>query len=320
MRKCFVLGLFAATAAMAAADPAPIRVQFTSGGQPMVGHLYLPPNLEAGKRVPGVVVTGAWMTVKEQMPTRYARELASRGFAALVFDFRGWGESGGTRRQKENPREKIEDTLASVRFLRTRPEVLPGSVAGLGICASSGYMATAAGRSRDLRAVALVAPWLQDREIVEAVYGGADGVQKLREAARTAESTFRATGKQAMVPAASLTDRSAIMFGVPYYTEANRGMIPAWRNEADPAFWDGWLGFDAMPAAERIRQPMLLVHSDAAAIPQGARKFYGLLKGPKQDLWLEGSSQFDFYDQDKTVTRAADAVAEFFRKHLPATR
>lgn len=292
------------------------KVTFFSGGEKIAGRLYLPSEVSAKRPAPGLVVTGAWMTVKEQMAARYAQEMAKRGFVALTFDFRDWGESGGKRRQLENPPEKIEDIRAAADFLRTRPEVTGERIGGLGICASSGYMVTAATQTKVLQSVALVAPWLHDKKIVEATYGGAEGVAKLTKAGREAESSYQRLKKQAFVPAASLTDKSAIMFGVPYYTEADRGMIPAWRNEADPAFWEGWLTFDAMPPARRLTQPFFMVHSEAAAIPQGAHRFYAAVKTPKGELWLNNVTQLDFYDRPAPVKAASDAVAAHFRQTL----
>lgn len=54
------------------------HVSFDSQGERIAGTLYLPESGD-GRPLPAVVVTGAWMTVKEQMPTVYARELAERG-------------------------------------------------------------------------------------------------------------------------------------------------------------------------------------------------------------------------------------------------
>ncbi len=292
------------------------RVAFASGEETLVGHLYFPPGYRAGDQLPAVVVTGAWMTVKEQMAGRYARELASRGYAALAFDFRGWGESGGRERQRENPAEKIEDIQAAVAFLATRSEVDPQRIAGLGICASAGYMVGAATRTPALRAVALVAPWLHDADIVRELYGGEEGVERLTRIGREAAASFQDTGEMTLVAAASLTDRSAIMFGVPYYTDADRGMIPQWRNEANLAFWEGWLTFDGIRAAPELRQPIRVVHSDAAAIPHGARRFLARVQAPRSELWLDGVSQFDFYDRPEPVRLSADAVAEHFRQTL----
>lgn len=315
-----MLSAAVAAVAIAAATPAAAakveRVTFDNAGEELVGELYLPDGYTRGQRLPTVVVTGAWMTVRQQMPASYARELADRGYAAFIFDFRGWGESGGARRQFEDPQGKIADISAAVRYVATRPEVDADRIGGLGICASAGYMVTAAADTLQLRSVALVAPWLHDREIVLQTYGGAEAVAKLEAVGDAAEAEYRRSGEQSFVPAASLTDSRAIMYQAPYYTEADRGMIPAWRNAADPAFWRGWLGFDAMPAAARLSQPFLMVHSEAAAIPQGARRFFAQLTGPKQELWLENVGQLDFYDRDQPFTAAAAAVARHFRETL----
>ena len=60
-------------------------VRFDSAGDTLEGILFTP--AEGSGPFPAVVVTGAWTTVKEQMPGTYARALAAKGFAALVFDF-----------------------------------------------------------------------------------------------------------------------------------------------------------------------------------------------------------------------------------------
>jgi uncharacterized protein len=256
------------------------------------------------------------MTVKEQMPARYAAELADRGYAALAFDYRGWGQSEGARRQYEDPTAKIDDIRAAFNYLATRPEVDASRLGGLGICASAGYMMHAAAGLDEVRSVALVAPWLHDGAIVEATYGGADGVARLVAAGDAAEAAYRSSGRQSFVPAASLTDERAVMFKVPYYTEPDRGLVPEWRNEVDPGFWRGWLNFDAHLAAPSVTQPFGMVHSEAAAIPQGARSFYAKLKGPKRELWLDGVGQLDFYDRDEPVSKAADFVASHFAQTL----
>jgi hypothetical protein len=287
-------------------------VEFTSAGTTLRGTLFLPGDAPTGARLPAVVVTGAWFTVKEQMASTYAAQMAQRGMAALAFDFRGWGTSDGAIRQREVPSEKIADIIAAAAFLATRPEVDAGRIGGLGICASAGYMSAAAAQSAVLKSVALVAPWLHDAAIVEAVYGGRSGVDALITAGRTAKAAAEASGTQTFLPAASTTDKSALMGGIPYYTEIDRGMIREWRNEVDPAFWEGWLTFDAQQYAVRLTQPFLMVHSEAAAIPQGAKQFFGTVTAPKQQLWLDRVTQFGFYDLAVPVTAASNAVAAHF--------
>lgn len=95
------------------------RVTFQSEGETLVGNLYLPASYKAGDKLPAAIVAGSWTTVKEQMPSIYARKLAEQGFAALAFDFRTFGESGGKIRSFESPTAKIVDIKNAVSFLQT---------------------------------------------------------------------------------------------------------------------------------------------------------------------------------------------------------
>ncbi len=302
----FVLSATAAEAAMKK------PVAFESRNQTLAGDLYLPSDYREGDRLPAVVVTGAWTTVKEQMPATYAAELAERGYAALVFDFRGWGQSEGAVRFLEDPVRKTEDINAAIDFLASRPETDAERIGGLGICASAGYMSDAALQNANVRALALVAPWLHDAPIVAAVYGGEDGVAGLIGAGRDAA----AAAEPVIVEAASATNESAVMYGAPYYTEPDRGLIPEYDNKFNVASWEPWLTYDALQTADVLEKPTLLVHSEAAAIPQGASAYAGRMGENATTLWLDGVTQFDFYDDPAAVGTASDAVARHFETTL----
>ena len=299
-----------------AADP--VRVSFESQGQTLVGALYLPEGANSAEGLPAVVVTGAWTTVKEQMPAIYAAELAERGYAALAFDFRGWGESEGAPRQLESPVRKTEDIVAAAAYLASRTDIDAARVGGLGICASAGYMVAAASMSEDIASVSLVAPWLHDADIVDAVYGGADSVAELIEAGRAAEAAFARTGEEVMIEAASATNEAALMYQAAYYVDPERGAIAEYVNAFNLASWEGWLTFDALDVADHLTDPIAIIHSEAAAIPQGAHRFYERTGAPKRALWLDDVTQFDFYDQPEAVRRASDAAAAHFDETLRA--
>jgi uncharacterized protein len=72
------------------------RFTLTRAGDRLAGTLYLPPAAV-------VITTGPLTSVKEQAAGAYAAALARRGFAALAFDHRTFGESEGTPRQLEEP-------------------------------------------------------------------------------------------------------------------------------------------------------------------------------------------------------------------------
>ena len=287
-------------------------VTFESAGQTLAGDLYLPDDYREGDKLPAVVVTGAWTTVKEQMAGTYAAELADRGYAALAFDFRGWGQSPDAVRYLEDPARKSADIDAAVNFLASRPEVDVSRIAGLGICASAGYMSDVALGNDRVRSLALVAPWLHDRQIVDDTYGGPESVAALIEVGRNAETS----PEPVILEAASMTNENAVMYQAPYYTETDRGLIPEYDNKFNAASWEGWLTYDALVTADSLEKPTLLVHSEAAAIPQGAREYARRMGENATAIWLDDTTQFDFYDRNETVETSTDAVVEHFERTL----
>ncbi len=280
---------------------------FDSNGVRLKGILYTPTG--AAGPFPGVVVTGAWTTVKEQMAGTYARELAARGYAALAFDFTGWGESGGEPRYVEDPAIKVADIHAAAGFLASLDEVDAKRISGLGVCASSGYMAEAVADSAHLQKVALVAPWLHDPKMAENIYGGYEAATSLIAAseAENAEKT--------VLLGASTTDKNAVMYQAPYYTEEDRGLIPAYDNKFSALSWKPWLTYDAQASADRLSKPMLMVGSASIALPAGASAYESRMSAPLEKIWLgDDVNQFDFYDRADVVTDAADAVAKFLNR------
>jgi hypothetical protein len=284
----------------------------TSGGATLAATLHLPAGHQPGAKLPTVVVTGSWTSVKEQMPTTYAKALAARGIAAVTFDFRGWGEAGDLpngQRFIESPTAKIEDIRATVAALSGLPEVDAAAIHGLGICASAGYMVDAAIGNGALRTVSLVAPWLQNQAIVNEVYGGEAGVAGLIAMSRKAE----AAGGEIIKAAGPEGATDALMPIGGYYYEPTRGAIPAYDNKWNQAGWEGWLTYHPANSAPKLTQPLTIVHSDAAAIPHGTRAFLAGYGGTASVTWLNNIDQFSFYDRVDAVEAAVSQVAKQVR-------
>jgi dienelactone hydrolase len=293
------------------------EVVFHSEGAKLAGVLY--GQGVSGKRVPGVLVMGSWLTVKEQMPSNYAPFVADAGCVAMTFDFRRFGASDGQPREVESPRAKAEDIGNAAMFLRTRPEVDPERIGVLAICASAGYAALALLDQPAIKSVAMVAPWLHDAEILRPIYGGEAGVADRLAKGQAAREHYVRTGLVDYVPAASNTDATAAMYApgdaLDYYLNPARGRVPQWGGRFAVMAWKEWLEFDPIALADRISTPIRIVTSEASATPGGARKFADRLKGPHDVVWGSGT-QFDFYDQPATVSFAAHHAIDHLSKTL----
>ncbi|HEY0576127.1 MAG TPA: lysophospholipase [Pseudonocardia sp.] len=266
---------------------------------------------------PAVIVTGSWLTVKEQMPDRYAAALASLGYTAFTFDFTGFGATGGAPRQVEAATRKIADITAVARAVRSLSFVHPGGLGHLAVCASAQYVLRAIAEGAPITSFASVAGWFHDAASVAPFYGGAEGVAARLDRAQQALLTYQRSGEVATVPAYRAgDDRAAMFLEMDYYADPSRGAVPTWRNEMAELSWAHWLTFDGLSAAAEVSAPTLLVHSDDSVLPDNLREVAGRLAGRAELVWGKGS-QTDFYDQDGQVEFAVEAADQHFRATLP---
>jgi len=285
---------------------------FHRGSTRLVGRLYRnTPDWTV--RQPGVLVTGSWLTVKEQMPDLYARQLAELGYTAFTFDFSGFGESEGEPRQAELPDRKIGDLIAAADFLSTLSPIEPRSVAHLAVCASAQYGLAALARGARIARFVSIAGWFHDLAGLGTFYGGEAGIAERLDAASRAARTLETSGTVEMVPAYRAGDMSAAMFfELDYYANPARGAVPSWRNEMAALSWTYWFLFDGLRAADQVATPALFVHSDGCVFPDNVRSVHDRLRGPKRLVWSDGT-QTDYYDQSAQVRTAVAATDAFLK-------
>lgn len=96
-------------------------VLFQSGDAKLAGTVLVPP----GERHPAIVILhGSGPATRDFVLYRSAADLfAKHGFAVLLFDKRGTGESGGSYVEAPDLRVSATDATAAVRFMAAQPEV-----------------------------------------------------------------------------------------------------------------------------------------------------------------------------------------------------
>ena len=281
---------------------------FDSEGERLIGNLFLP---EQGQPVGVVVAVGPLTSVKEQAAGTYAQAMAERGYAALAFDYRYFGESGGQPRQFENPEANIEDIRNAATALLADDRLTGLPLSGLGVCFGAGPMVRAVAEDSRFRAFAGVAGVYTDNAKTKAAMG--PGYQASIARGESAEQRWRETGDAETIPAVAADGGDVAMplreayefYGTP------RGEVPNYVNGYAVQSSAYTVPFDARGAAHTLDVPVLIVHSDAALSPDLARAFYGAVETPKRELWLQSQGQIDFYDDPNLITPAADAVAAF---------
>jgi len=98
-------------------------VMFKSGETFAAAWFFLPKGAAPSAPVPAVVMAHGFGAVKEMYLEPFARRFATAGIAALVFDYCGFGASGGEPRQRVLPPEQMEDYRNALTWLSLQPEV-----------------------------------------------------------------------------------------------------------------------------------------------------------------------------------------------------
>lgn len=288
------------------------QVHFTISGDDLVGHLHVP----GGKGPhPAVAVAGPMTSVKEQVTGVYAAALAERGIAALAFDPRGYGQSGGAPRQYEHAGRKIEDLGAALEFLASRTDLDRERLGLAGVCLGAGYAAHASLLSPCVKALGLVVGYYRDPPRMRET--DPEGFDAKVAQGREARLTYERTGEIITIPAVSLTGDAAMQTPYLYdYYATPRAAVPNYVNGFAVMSREHFLPFDVQVAAPQIQIPVCMVHSRNALSPEAAETFYANLSGPKSLTWLEGENQVAFYDAPDLVSRAADILAEHLHREL----
>jgi dienelactone hydrolase len=129
------------------------RVELHNQDVKLAGSLLLP---RSEVPVPAVVfVHGAGRQTRE--PYREAGEyFASQGIAALIYDKRGIGESGGAYESRRPYRNLANDALSAIAFLKQRREIAPSQIGIWGLSQGAEISAAAASRSEDIQFIIAV--------------------------------------------------------------------------------------------------------------------------------------------------------------------
>ena len=285
------------------------RIHFTSEGIPLVGDLRIPVGL---RQAPGIVLTGPFTGVKEQVVGLYANRLCRAGFATLAFDHRGFGQSGG-RRAHEDSQGKLADLRAAVGVLAAHPTVAADSIAAVGVCLGGGYAVRAAAADPRIKAVAGIAgaynspDYLIDRMGIDAY--------------RAALDDFLARYDEELPAVAANDEEEAAMGGTEpfaYYGTA-RSTAVSWENRVTRGSLHSLMTFDALSAARLLgATPLLVVHgrADSYCAPELADALYTRTPGDKQLHWVDTKVHIDLYDNERYVVEAVTVAADFLNRML----
>lgn len=137
-------------------DPHEIDLELRIGGEVCRAWFFVPNELAAP--APCIVMAHGFGLTRRCGLREFAAAFAHAGYAVLLFDYRGFGDSGGEPRQIVSFRKQVEDWEAAIAEARARPEVDGGKVVTWGFSLGAGHALRAAARDPLVAALVAVAP------------------------------------------------------------------------------------------------------------------------------------------------------------------
>jgi fermentation-respiration switch protein FrsA (DUF1100 family) len=292
-------------------------IEFNAEGVILRGWLSMPEN--ASGPVPGVVMAHGFSAVKEMYLDRYAAVFSAAGLAALVFDNRNFGASGGEPRDEIDPWQQVRDYRHAITWLCRQPNIDRERIGVWGSSYSGGHVLVVGAIDRRVKCVVSQVPLVSgSRNLARLVR--ADLMAPLR-AQFDADRDARFAGERpATIPV--VTSEANGVAALPtrdsweWFTETARTRAPAWRNQVTLRTVEMLGEYEPGSYVERISPtPLLMVIADGdhLAVADEAFAAYNRALGPKRLVILKGG-HFDAYVKD--FEHSSGAARDWFVEHL----
>jgi fermentation-respiration switch protein FrsA (DUF1100 family) len=289
----------------------------TQDGLTLKGWHYLPDRLSG--RVPTIVMAHGFSAVKEMYLDKFAEAFAAAGLAALVFDNRNFGASGGEPRQEIDPWRQVSDYRDAITFAETLPETDGARIGIWGSSYSGGHVLVVGAIDRRVKCVVGQVPLISGhrnaRRLIRAdFWAGLNGMFE-------DDRRNRYAGKPpAMIPV--VVENPAAPSALPtadswaWFTETCKIRAPSWRNEVTLRSVEMFTEYEPGAYVGYISPtPLLLVvaQGDHLTVADEALAAYERALEPKK-LEILAGGHFDAYVKD--FEAAAVPARDWFVAHL----
>jgi len=297
-------------------------VEFMSEGTAVTGWWYRP---DGPGPHPAVVLAGGWCYVRELVMPYYAEEFAKQGIAALVFDYRNLGVSGGEPRQHLDPWMQITDYQNALSYLETRDDVDASRLGAWGISYSGGHVIVLAAIDPRLQVIVSQIPVVDGYENMRRVHGTMGYRQLWARVLEDRAARYDDPAAGLMIPHATAKpaeDLSTWPFPETYHTFAalKSSEAPLYQNSSTVHSVDLLLNYDIVPFARRVYDTptlMIVAEGDDLTLWDLEIGAFNALPTTKKRLHvLPHTTHMTLYSDRDKLAVAARQAAGWFTEHL----
>lgn len=285
-------------------------------GLEVVGTLFTPEQMEAGKKYSALVVGHPYGAVRQQAANLYATKMAEQGFVTLTFDQSYWGESAGTPRGAVLPDVYTENFSAAVDFLGTRDFVSREKIGVIGVCASGGFSLAAAKIDPRIKAVATVSMYDMGEYYRTGIKGERTIETRNSDLQKAAANRFVEfeTGKPVYGPGQNDPVFLEAKESRDFY-ETVRGKVPSNDRRTTPATYAKFFNSQPFANIDSISpRPILFVVGEIAPSRGYTETAFMIAAEPKELVVIPGANRIDLYDRTEIIPWAK--LNSFFNEHL----
>ena len=294
------------------------KVFFNSDGIQIAGVLFEPEAVDDDS-CPGIVLCQGMVGVKEYFWFPHlARRFVELGCVALIWDYRGVGESEGEY-GRLYPLEQAEDIRNGLTFLETNRKVDQDRLGLMGFSFGAGMVPYVAGMDERVKCAISVAGWGDGERWMRSIRRYYEWLELLRQIDGDRKTRIKTGNSELMGP-------GAILVGDPATAAARQevmNQIPEMENykstDYSLATAEKLVAFKPINVVDRISPRAILyiaAELDSVTPAEGVVDMFEQTLEPKK-LWvIPGAAHYDVYRED-LLEQIWDMSVSWLREYLP---
>ncbi|MBI4977215.1 MAG: alpha/beta fold hydrolase [Spirochaetes bacterium] len=282
-------------------------ISFYSEGKKLAGHLYIPDNAAGPCKT--VVLCHGFAGIKEILLPGYAEAYAKEGYASLVFDYRGFGESEGDRGRLV-PAEQVADIRNAITYIRTCPEVSRDHIALWGSSFGAANAIHAAAVDERVQCVVAQITYASGERMVLGGQDAAGRAKVLSTIEKVWERAVTTNKVMALTPDQILTDDDSKTF----YGNAMK-QYPLLAVKIPLFTLKHIIEYKPEDAIRRVRVPVCIIgaENDIVCPVSETHALFAAANEPKEMSIIPKARHFSVYEGEHLAASSGTALAWFNR-------